>query len=96
MSRRKKKKRISLIGLGVIVFAAVCISRALIMQPRITKNKDTIKELQSKIEYENIRAEEVDALKEKVNTDEYIERVAREKLGLVKENEKIFIDVASQ
>ena len=38
----------------------------------------------------------LDDLKEKVDTNEYIEKVAREKLGLVKENEIIFIDVASK
>ena len=36
------------------------------------------------------RAAEIDDLESYVNTDEYVEEVAREKLGLVHENEIIF------
>ncbi|MCH5186680.1 MAG: septum formation initiator family protein [Oscillospiraceae bacterium] len=96
MKVNKRKKRISLLGVYVTVAVAVLLLRALFMQPEITRNKKTIELLQSKIAYEKVRADEVETLKDKVNTDEYIERVAREKLGLVKENEKIFVDAASQ
>ncbi len=96
MSRRKKRKRISLLGLGVSAAVLMMISKAFIMQPEINRNNDKIEKLQSAIEYEKVRAEEVENLQDKVNTDEYIEKVAREQLGLVKENEKIFIDIASQ
>ena len=34
--------------------------------------------------------EEIDKLKEYVGTDEYIEDVAKEKLGLIKQNEILF------
>ena len=39
---------------------------------------------------EKERSEEINKLKKYVGTDEYIEEVAREKLGLVKENEILF------
>lgn len=93
---KKQKKRLSLSGLIVTLVVLWMLSRAFMMQPEINANKAMIENLQDKIEYEQIRAEEVEKLKEKVNTDEYIERVAREQLGLVMENEKIFIDVSSQ
>ena len=35
---------------------------------------------------------DIDEEKSKLGTDEYIEKVARDKLGMCKENEKIFID----
>ena len=37
--------------------------------------------------------EEIDNIKQNVNTDEYIEKIAREKLGMIRKDEILFIDV---
>lgn len=37
-------------------------------------------------------AKDIKQEKSEVGTDEYIEKVARDKLGMCKENEKIFVD----
>ena len=37
-------------------------------------------------------AREIDEEKSEIGTDEYIEKVARDKLGMCKEDEKIFVD----
>ena len=42
------------------------------------------------LEQEELRAEEIDELEEYVGTDEYVEDVAKEKLGLVYPNEILF------
>ncbi|MGN1167387.1 MAG: septum formation initiator family protein [Lachnospiraceae bacterium] len=47
-------------------------------------------ELQQQIEEEKARSEEIDDLEKYVGTDEYVEEVARDKLGLVHKNEIIF------
>ena len=47
-------------------------------------------ELQKQIEDEKERASEIDELEEYVGTDEYVEEVAKDKLGLVNKNEIIF------
>lgn len=47
-------------------------------------------ELLAQIDAEKERSAEIDELKEYVGTDEYIESVAKEKLGLVYENEILF------
>lgn len=47
-------------------------------------------ELQAQLDDEKERSEEIDKLKEYVGTDEYIEEVAKEKLGLIHENEILF------
>lgn len=78
------------------VFVIGFTVNAVAQQPVILQNKKVIESLEEQISYEKKKGQEVDALKEKVNTDEYIEKVARDKLGLVKENEKIFIDIAAQ
>ena len=47
-------------------------------------------ELQKQIKEEEQKAKEIEKLEEYVGTDEYIEDMAREKLGLVYEDEIIF------
>ena len=42
------------------------------------------------------KAEVAKLTKGKVNTDEYIEKMASEKLGLIKSNAKVFVDVSGE
>ena len=49
-----------------------------------------IAELEEQIEEEQARAKEIAELEKYVGTDEYVEEVAKEKLGLVYEDEIIF------
>ncbi len=70
--------------------------KGVMLQPQITDNYDKITELKSQIEYEQKRAEEVDALKENVDSDEYIEKIAREKLGMIRKDEIVFVDVTGE
>ena len=46
--------------------------------------------LSQQLEEEQARTEEIKELKEYMQTDEYAEQAAREKLGLVEDNEIIF------
>ena len=80
----------------LVLFMASMIFRGLMQIPQIEKNRETITSLNEQIEYEKRRTEEIEELKGKVNSDEYIEKVAREKLGYIKQNEKIFIDISAQ
>jgi cell division protein FtsB len=48
--------------------------------------------LEAKIEEEKKENQELKKQKGMINTDEYLEKMAREKLGMVKKNERIFID----
>ena len=59
----------------------------------VCKNKEYMAqeaELEAQIEAEANRAEEIDELEKYVGTDEYVEDVAKEKLGLVYPNEILF------
>ena len=46
--------------------------------------------IEQEIENEQARTEDIDKLKEYMQTDEYVEEIAREKLGLAKDNETVF------
>lgn len=75
----------------VIVVLAVTLSVASISLHKKKQNyKAQEAELMEQLEEEKLRAEEIDELEEYVGTDEYIEDVAKEKLGLVYPNEILF------
>ena len=89
-----KKNHTSIKVWAIIVISGAMIFKGIMQMPQIYRNKQNIAELQDKIEYEKIRQEEIDSLKTEADSDEYIEKIASEKLGLVKNNAKIFVDVS--
>lgn len=96
MKKFSHKKHSRLIAIVLGIFACAMLVKGASLQPEITKNNDKIAELDAELEYAEQRANEVDNLKENVNSDEYIEKVAREKLGMVKKDEIVFIDVTGE
>lgn len=83
------------IKIWVFVFLVVSmLFKGIMQQPQINENRAHIARLEEQIEYEETRQAEIENLKDKVNSDEYIEKMASEKLGLVKSTAKIFIDVS--
>ena len=69
------------------------IFKGLMQIPQINASKAEVAKLTNQIEYEQ---KEIEELKGKVNTDEYIEKMASEKLGLIKSNAKVFVDVSGE
>ena len=95
--KRKKKKKVGYNSLGMIAIALV----VLVLLGGLMLDSNDLKErltgydakaatLQQQIEDEQTRTDEIDKLKKYMETDEYAEEVAREKLGLVKDNETVF------
>ena len=80
----------------MVCIISVMIFRGLMQIPQILENRELAAKLTDQIAYEQERQEEIDEMKTKVDTDEYIEKVATEKLGLVKKNAKIFVDTSSE
>jgi len=52
-----------------------------------------MKEVQKRIDREKALREELLKRKDELNSQESIERIAREKLGMVKDGERIFVDI---
>lgn len=94
--RNKNKLIYKILGVAFAAAFSVMIVQGIMQQPNITSNQERIAELEGQIEYEKKRIEEVEDLKTKVNTDEYIEKVAREKLGMIKRDEIVFIDISGE
>ena len=95
--KRKKKKKVGYNSLGMIAIALVVLVllgglmlKSNDLKERLTGYDAKAATLQQQIEDEQTRTEEIDKLKKYMETDEHAEEVAREKLGLVKDNETVF------
>ncbi len=79
-----------------IVALIVWIIMLIKQQINISHYKDDIKDLSSKIEVaeNDLNQNKQDLEQEKKNTDslEYIEKLAREKLGMYLPNERVYVD----
>lgn len=74
----------------IVLLAAVAFVHGMSLQVTNREYQAQEAELQAQLDAETLRSEEIDQLKEYVGTDEYIEEVAKEKLGLVHKNEILF------
>lgn len=75
-------------GLALIYFIATLITQQL----SISQQNRRIEELQSRVSEAQQQAESLKTEVDNLNNPEYIERIAREQLGLVRPNERVFID----
>jgi len=89
MNKRKKFRLGTLLFLGAFAY----LTYLLINQQGILCAKQAqLDELNSKIQAEEENKERLIRQSEEINSEENIERIAREKLGMVKRGERVFID----
>lgn len=92
-NKEKKQSKMKMSSVIVIIAAGFMLIKGALMQPQIIKNQDKIAELKEQKAYEQKRGEEIDRLKQNSDSDEYIEKIAREKLGMIRKDEILFIDI---
>jgi cell division protein DivIC len=92
--KRHRKRRMQRHKRSVLAVSAVVLLLFVVVSANSISLKSKEKEylgqeqdLEQQIKKEKARAEEIEALREYVGTDQYVEDIAREKLGLVHENE---------
>ena len=66
------------------------------LQLQIAEKKEEQARLQAQIEEQELRNAEIKALLESENSDEYVARIAREKLGYISPGERVFVDISSK
>ncbi len=93
-----KKSRTTELSITVVLccLVAMLTVKRISLQQKVNTNASRISSLDSQIEEEKQRTDEITALKEYMQTDEYIEKTAREKLGMVKDNEILFKESQSK
>ena len=90
MNKRKKSK----LGLFVMIGILVYFSYVVIDQQKILYAKENqMATVEKRIDEQNRLNEELKRQKKILNTDEYAEKVARDKLGMIKPGERVFVDI---
>ncbi len=74
---------------AIIIYVAFTVFS---QQSTIKESKRILENYNQDIKEQEEIALEIEEEKSKIGTDEYVEKVARDKLGMCKEDEKIFID----
>lgn len=95
MKRKKKRNlqnRIAMLSITFVVgvLFVTMMAKSLTLEEQIAAYKNQMKDLDTRIEEEKERTSEIEDIKDYMKTDEYAEEVARDKLGLVKDNEIVF------
>lgn len=80
---------LSILFIAFIIYSCVTI---ISQAKQIKENKALITIVNEKVDEEKQRSAVLDAEVAKIGSDEFIEKQARDKLGYVKSNEKIFYD----
>ena len=90
--RRTLQHKLSILLIsGVVVILGITLSVASIsLHAKNQEYKAQEAELEKQLEEQETRSEEIDELEKYVGTDEYVEDVAKDKLGLVYPNEILF------
>lgn len=92
----KKINKRNIIKISLISIFIIYISLIFIKQQHILSSyKNEQKYLTAKIEEQNEYKNELQSIKENVDSDEYIEQIAREKLNMYLPNERLYIDVGN-
>lgn len=74
------------VGILIVVILVACAG----LVRRLHSNREKIDDLQSEIVREEQRADDIEEYRQYTQTREFIEQMAREKLGLVYDGEVIF------
>lgn len=78
----------------ILLVAIYTISVFATQQKTLNTYNNEVKEYEEKIDTAKNTKESLLNIKNNVNSPEYIEEVAREKLGMYLPNEKVYIDIA--
>ena len=91
----RKKSRTTEFSITVVLccLVAVLTVKGISLQQKVNANASRLSSLDSQIEEEKQRTDDITALKEYMQTDE---KTAREKLGMVKDNEILFKESQSK
>ncbi|MCI5970094.1 MAG: septum formation initiator family protein [Clostridia bacterium] len=92
MRKRKLKKKLSLNKLIALVFLCAAAVILIKQQGEINYYNKKISKLKSDIKTEEKLSKELEEKSAIYSSDYYIEKIARDELGLVMPDEKVFID----
>jgi cell division protein FtsL len=88
------KRRKNSFGIFILLAIFIYLSYIFINQQRLLYAKNIeLSKIENKIAEEEKLNEELNKEKEMIQSDEYMEKIAREKLGMVKKDERVYVDI---
>ncbi len=95
-TKTKRKTRSILFKLALLLLLAVVVFQLVNLQMQISKKSDELQTLQQQVEQQEQENEQLQSQLDNGITDEYIEKIAREKLGYVSPFERIYVDITQE
>ncbi len=93
----RRKKRVGLATkIFVAIFAVYAAFTLVSLQIQISAKREEQAALRAQIEEQTLRNAEIEAILNNEDNDEYIARIARDKLGYVSPGERVFVDISSK
>lgn len=89
-ANRQNKVTMIAISFVVCILFGILLYKGNTIQSRIEENEKKIEALESGIAEEERRTDEIVEMGEEMQSEEFVESVAQDKLGLVKEDQIIF------
>ena len=87
---RQNRRTIVILIIFVILLMAITLGASHREKMRLRAGEEQIRNLQRQTEQEQARSEEIRKTEEYMQSDEYIEQVAKDKLGLIRDGDIIF------
>ena len=81
---------------GLVLIGGYLVAGLVFNQVDIAAKQKELQDLETQLEQQRQQNDELERVLESGSDTEIIERVARDKLGYVKPNERVFIDVTGQ
>lgn len=95
-TKKRKKSAVTLLRLTLVAILLFSVFKFFVQQSYLNDYDKKIGELTEQISEEEKQKKHYEEQKKLYETDEYQKQLARERLGLVEEHEKIFVDVSGQ
>ena len=91
----KKKKHFTLSALAMCVAILLVVGYyGFIQYPKIRSQEQQLSAINLRISKETVKRNQLIHQQQKMSSEEYIEEIAREKLGLLKPNETVYVDIS--
>lgn len=87
---KKRRQNMAVVGFVVLLLCGMITFKKVELNAKALNYKQQLAELRQEKQTEKKRAEQLEDYKEYIKSQEYIEKTAREKLGLVYPDEIIF------
>ena len=94
--KKNKKFKLGISNIAIVIVSVYFICVLVQQQGELNSYNQQKKVLATKIQDEKVRKEKLENAKNFYNSDQYVEKIARDKLGLVKLGEKIFYDTSNR